>query len=66
MRTMEDLYIEGEIRSDWKVYIMNELYDETGEEYLIWYGTVAGLYDIHQNKNVLEIDRKNKYIVLDA
>ena len=66
MRTMEDLHLEGEIDETWDVYIINELYGENGEEGLTWYGTVAGLYDIHDTDQVLEIDRHNKYIVLDV
>lgn len=66
MRTMEDLLLEGEINENWDIYIINELHTETGEEGLTWYGTVAGLYDIHDNAPVLLVDNHYKYIVLDV
>lgn len=66
MRTMEDLKLEGEIDETWDVYIINERYDEDGCEYLTWYGTVAVLYDIHETDPVIEVDKGNKYLVLDV
>jgi hypothetical protein len=67
MSTIEDLYMDGTISHTWDIYIPNELYDVNGEEYLTWYGTVAGKYDIiPPDKEVLEIDKVNKYIVMDV
>ncbi len=66
MRTMEDLKLEGEIDETWDIYIISERYDEDGCECLTWYGTVAGLYDIHETDPIIEIDKDNKYLVLDV
>ena len=66
MRTMEDLLLEGEIDETWDIYIISERYDEDGCEYLTWYGTVAGLYDIHDTTPVIEIDNHHKWIALDV
>lgn len=66
MRTMEDLLLEGEIDETWDIYIISERYDEDGCEYLTWYGTVAGLYDIHDTAPVIEIDSHHKWIALDV